>query len=930
MALSFFVLSASARAQCLDWKPEFGVNGVWGIESEERVHALATFDDGTGPALYVGGVFKDSGGVGTAHIARWDGASWSALGSGTIGRIYAMTVFDDGTGPALYAGGDFTAIGGIPANRIAKWDGAAWSALGSGIDYTNSQVLPAVRCLAVYDDGSGPALYAGGEFDIAGGAPANFIARWDGASWSGVGGGMSPGFSHVRAMTTFDDGSGLGLYAGGNFAQAGGASASSIARWDGSTWQALGSGFDPGEGVNALAVFDDGTGPAIHVGGRFLSVGGVPASSLARWDGSAWFALGSGIDAGFTGVNALAVYDDGIGARLYAGGSFNQAGGGPASNIARWDGANWSPMAAGTSNEVRALATFDDGSGAALYVGGYFDAAGGLVASRVARWKAGWSVLADGSGNGLNGQVHAMTVHNDGPGAALYVGGSFTAVGSLFAKNIARWDGSSWTPLGGGVEGPVYALAVYNGGSGPALYAGGNITQAAGVSTGRIASWNGSTWSTLGSGVSGLGGFTGVRALAVHDDGSGPAVYVGGAFTSASGIPANYIARWNGSWASVGTGFDYKVNALAVFDDGTGPALYAGGQFTHSGGVAIDRIARWDGSSWSDVGGGMGGLSCHVSSLKTFDDGSGLGLYAGGTFVRAGGLGVENIARWNGSTWAPVGNGLSRPPSQNPCFFRVVRSLAVFDDGLGPALFAGGAFQSSGATPLRGLAKWNGSNWSSVGGGVSRGWLDNSHDVNALTVYDDGSGGARDLYVGGQFHRAGTSSSSNLALWLGCPTPPGVPFCFGDGSGAPCPCANTGLAGRGCQNSASTGGARLVTNGSTHPDTVVLAVSGERASALTIFLQGNTEISAVAFGDGLRCAGGTLKRLYSKSAIGGVATAPERGEMSITSRSAALGDPIAPGTMRVYMTYYRDPGPRFCPVPAGSTFNSSGAVRIPW
>ncbi|MBK7643226.1 MAG: hypothetical protein IPJ19_09270 [Planctomycetes bacterium] len=156
-------------------------------------------------------------------------------------------------------------------------------------------------------------------------------------------------------------------------------------------------------------------------------------------------------------------------------------------------------------------------------------------------------------------------------------------------------------------------------------------------------------------------------------------------------------------------------------------------------------------------------------------------------------------------------------------------------------------------------------------------------------------------------------------------------FCFGDGTQAtPCPCSNSGLAGRGCNNSAATGGAQLSVSGSTAPDSIGLHTIGELPSALTIFLQGNAQISAVPFGDGLRCAGGLLKRLYVKSAVGGAANAPLAGDPSVSAQSASLGDPIASGTSRWYQAYYRDANQSFCPAPTGNTYNISNAVRINW
>jgi hypothetical protein len=155
----------------------------------------------------------------------------------------------------------------------------------------------------------------------------------------------------------------------------------------------------------------------------------------------------------------------------------------------------------------------------------------------------------------------------------------------------------------------------------------------------------------------------------------------------------------------------------------------------------------------------------------------------------------------------------------------------------------------------------------------------------------------------------------------------GTSFCPADGSGGTCPCGNPGGVGSGCNNSAGTGGASIVATGTTSPDTVLLTASNELPSALTIFLQGNLAISAVTYGDGLRCVGGTLKRLFSHNASSGTVFAPQGADLTITARSAALNDPIAPGQTRYYMTYYRDPNPGFCP---GETFNGSNAVAITW
>jgi hypothetical protein len=184
----------------------------------------------------------------------------------------------------------------------------------------------------------------------------------------------------------------------------------------------------------------------------------------------------------------------------------------------------------------------------------------------------------------MNNTVLALTVFDDGTGAALYAGGGFTTAGGTPANHLAKWDGTQWSALGSGIGPPVYALGVFDDGHGPALYA-------AGLSSGPV-KWDGSEWKLIGAEMNGQ------HALLAFDDGGGPALYVGGNFTQVSGVPARNIAKWDGTlWSAVGAGVDDSllpvVFALAPFDDGGGPALYAGGRFTSAGGIPVGHIARW-------------------------------------------------------------------------------------------------------------------------------------------------------------------------------------------------------------------------------------------------------------------------------------------------------------------------------------------------
>jgi Tol biopolymer transport system component len=150
-----------------------------------------------------------------------------------------------------------------------------------------------------------------------------------------------------------------------------------------------------------------------------------------------------------------------------------------------------------------------------------------------------------------------------------------------------------------------------------------------------------------------------------------------------------------------------------------------------------------------------------------------------------------------------------------------------------------------------------------------------------------------------------------------------------------CPCGNgPGGLGQGCDNSAGTGGAILSASGGTiiSSDSLMFTTNGERATATSIVLQGDAfAVSGVVYGQGVRCVGGTLKRLFVKTAVAGSITAPDfgAGDPTVSARSAAKGDVIQLGQSRWYLVYYRDPVV-LGGCPASSTFNATQAGRVDW
>jgi hypothetical protein len=333
------------------------------------------------------------------------------------------------------------------------------------------------------------------------------MAQFSDANWQGLTGATGPSGS-VNAVTVDAAGN---LYVGGSFAiLTGGSRVNGIAMLDGLGWQPVSSGFSSGAIVNALVSDPFGN---VYAGGAFKTAGGIPATNIAVWNGSAWSALDLGLG-GTASSTVKALVRDPSG-HLYAGGSFILPGTNLTVYVAQWDGTNWDPVGSGVGGEVTALACDTFGH---LYAGGSFTTPG----KNIAEWNGtAWSTLR----TGLNGAVSALDCDQAGQ---VYAVGAFTSADSVSGTvALAMWNGVKWESVGGGFTGVNAAKTMVFDQVGN-LYLGGNLG-------GHVIKWDGTAWSPLGSGIGGT-----VNALGVDSFGN---LYAGGSFATVGTTPSRFIGK---------------------------------------------------------------------------------------------------------------------------------------------------------------------------------------------------------------------------------------------------------------------------------------------------------------------------------------------------------------------------------------------------
>lgn len=460
-----------------------------GSSFSDRIRTLAVLPQGE---VVAGGEFSGFGTSASNYVAMWNGTTWVALGSGVLSFVRSLVVLPNGDllassaeSPGSWSSPILLPLGGA----IARWDGTVWHPVGTRsvpvtamamtpegtVALAESSIVLLLQRLVtsnVYQlNGNtqtiiGPGLdgpiteivthshgdtIVGGGFETAGNVPAKRFARFDGSEWAAY-----PHVTPAGGVTALATLPGERLLAGGRFLPAGSTIPVSLIEGNGATWSPLNGQLSMTSGlpVRTISVLQNSE---VIVGGEFSVAGGINAKNIARWNGTDWSALGSGIDGPvYTAVEMPNHH-------IIAGGLFSSAGGTPANNIARWDGTHWEALAAEPGGRVSVLRLLPNGD----LVAAVNVTNGSATTGWVTIWNGStWSPL----GGSMNGYIHDITVL---PTGQIVAAGAFTHIGSQTVNYIGMWDGAAWAALGSGMNFSVLALGVLPNGN---LVAGGEFT----------------------------------------------------------------------------------------------------------------------------------------------------------------------------------------------------------------------------------------------------------------------------------------------------------------------------------------------------------------------------------------------------------------------------------------------------------------------
>lgn len=655
-----------------------------------------------------------------------------------LGGTNSFVTCMDANQNEVYVAGLFSRINGNrPCYRLARFDGIRWTPFTDSINAPNYPNRMKVRNNVIWI------------------AANEGMFKYDNG-WTLVGntGGLP--------VSDFDFDASGNLFVCGSFININGVSANGLARFDGSTWAALGSGVNlsAGNSVTAIKCLNGN----VYASGFFNQIGGVSSSGLAQWNGSAWSSLPTsglilGLSSNFcafngelyvaalaspTGINGTTrvfklnqtgiqqlggVFNSDVTSlrivnnTLTAAGYFTEIAGQPVNNLAVWNGSSWTNEGQGLNFVVTDIASTDRFT----LAGGNASVPGDAVDYRhvalktTNEWKS--------SGLGMSNWVECIRTN----GSDVYAAGYFTDAGGLRSK-VVRWNGLGWDTLNGGmILGTVRELAVYR----DTLYAGGDFSDPTTFAPHYIIRWNGTVWEPVPNGVNYR-----VWALEVFND----ELYVGGDFSATGTGPANNLAKFDGqNWIPIGSGTNGIVKDIKFDQNGV---MYVGGGFTLAGGIQARRIARYDGSTWSELG----------SGVDQFVEGIGISpnneIYIVGSFTLGPNVGLLNhIAKYNGTSLQSVSGGIG------------TFSDAIYDiQFVCGKLYVTGIFRLNGMDTLNHIAVYDGTQWQALDLGLRQ---DGTLQTYGITLAAQNNR----LWVGGSFGFAGGERANHITTYY----PEGAP-----------------------------------------------------------------------------------------------------------------------------------------------------------
>jgi hypothetical protein len=576
----------------------------------------------------IAGLLRFTQGTAFLQIARWNGTSWQTLVSNQQRSFTSLgSFFGEPTTGILsmlpQANGDIIICGGfeifpIPGfQNIARFNGTELVGYGNGLDGV-------VFDIALFN---GTTLIAGGAFNANNSVtPVQLrgIARWNGTTWVAVNPGAAFNSTVVRSLKILADGS---LVAAGKFTTMGGIPAPSVAKWNGQVWSTIGTLAAPGplEGFNDRPRFD-GYNDVEVLGNGQLALARL--NEIRTWDGSTWSpprrVESPRLVEWFTAPSIL----PGQGANF----TFDRGDFTPTARTSLTTGFDALP--------TRLLAV---SGGTELIAMGPFTMVNRTPATGIAKrgadgiWRAMGNGIRRSSGNLNDPRPGVITSAVELPNGDVVVAGPFEVAGSGFAINLARWNGSTWSafPTPPGLV-SIFGVAVLPNGE---LVVGGDAT--GGQSS--VQRWNGSTWSPLGAGPG-----SGVRAVAVLPSGN---------VLAAGGIPGQ-IQRWNGvSW----TGFGIPELLSPPITNNHSLLVVSETEFYLN--IYGAGIYRWTPTNEMRLVGPRVQVFTDFAQMISLPENRILvaGVLAGGgVVVPPGSPGTDALWIWNGSTWSrlptpPVG-----------------------------------------------------------------------------------------------------------------------------------------------------------------------------------------------------------------------------------------------------------------------------------